>query len=275
MKIVRAAAVAATLAVVSAQCTTTVQGTGTGDAGLVCGPADVTNLAVAAMHTPRAPHAGKCTTQQIDDYAQCQGAKATALCPQFAPGGASADCGACIESQHGDPVWGVIVFDKSTATFNVEGCVDDALGDVALQGTEEGSCGDFLHDAYGCQEAACSACGGTPIDTCPPVPEAAPADDAGDASDAEDASDAAVCVPSDFARCAALTLASATDASAAGECQSRDAKVVDPAGPCAPLFGASPPPDVASCFPDSSLADAGAAQQVDWLERIVAYMCGP
>ena len=213
------------------------------DASLACGPVDVSSFKPDLMTAPHAPHLGKCTSQQIDDYAQCQGAKNTDLCGQFKAGQPAADCGACIETQQGAPEWGVIVFSGSTALFNIEGCVDDALGQVSSEvhtpDAGAGSCGDELHASYGCQETACSAC-----------------------------------TNGDFTICDSQVLFAGDDASAPGECKVWDDAVNDPSGPCAPLFSPTPPADVASCFPDASLASDTTKQEVDWLTRIVTYMCG-
>ncbi len=109
------------------------------------------------MHTPKPAHQNLCTVgvvSQATDYALCQTGN-TDKCNQFQPGQASAACSACIESKTTDATWGVIVFDGTKATFNIEGCVDDALGQV---GAEPNSCGELLHDSYGCQDAACGMC---------------------------------------------------------------------------------------------------------------------
>jgi len=266
------------------------------DAGIACGPVDVTlsgfdGGSPETMRPPVGAHVGACSAAQVEDYAQCQGAKNTTLCPQFAPGGASAACGACIESPKQSPdgapsTWGILVFNASTGTasFNIEGCVDEALGQVQNENVQggTGSCGDLLHDSYGCQEAACSSCTGSPIDTCPPVPiedagdagdaDAADATLAADAADADDADDgdAAPCPRSDFAICVESALSTSDPAG----CSSYGAKVADPNGPCAPLFDdAGPPADATACFPDPSIGDP-TQQEVDWLRRIVTFMCG-
>lgn len=123
-----------------------------------CPPVDDAGVFVPTpMHTPKPAHQNLCTVGQVSqavDYADCQGGN-TDKCNQFRPGQASAACGACIESQITDPTWGIIVFDGTKATFNIEGCVDDALGQVGL---EPNSCGELLHDSYGCQDFACGTC---------------------------------------------------------------------------------------------------------------------
>ena len=207
------------------------------DAGLVCAPSDAGTTSTT-MTPPHPPHENKCTAQQIHDYAQCQGNQATDLCSQFGAGQPGADCGACIESQINAPTWGVVVFNGSTAVFNVEGCVDDALGQVSLELANQGpgSCGDLLHASYGCQESACSACTGT-----------------------------------DFDSCDRQVLFAGDDASAAGVCAAANETVLT-SSLCAPLFSADGG-DFTACFPDASLTSTN--QQVDWLSRIVTYMCGP
>ncbi len=209
------------------------------DAALACAPSDAGST--SGLTPPHPAHLGKCSAQQILDYAQCQGAQQTSLCPQFASGQPAADCGTCIESQLNSPTWGVIVFTGSTATFNIEGCVDDALGEVALERANGGggSCGDLLHDSYTCQESACSACSGT-----------------------------------EFEACDNATLFAGDDASTPGACHALDV-AASSSTQCAPLFSATPPSDVTQCFPDASLNGDPTKQEVDWLQRIVTYMCGP
>lgn len=129
-----------------------------------CGPVDVSSFQPTTMKPPNAPHANKCTTQQVSDYAQCQGAKQTSLCQQFADGQSGQTCRMCIETQTTDAKWGVIVFEGSgNGVFNIEGCVDDALAEVSL---EPKSCGQLLYASYGCQQAACGLCAGDALDTC-------------------------------------------------------------------------------------------------------------
>jgi hypothetical protein len=198
-----------------------------------CGPADVSGYQPPALTPPNPPHQNKCSTQQIDDYAQCQGADDQALCKQFADGQSGQTCRECIETQSTDPRWGVIVFTGSNGVYDIAGCVDDALGEVsdekASGGT--GSCGDLLFASFGCQLAACGACKGSAFDTC--------------ASDVVDSA-----------------------------CQAFDMPVESSSGPCADLFGDAAPSDASSCFPDGSITDP-IQHQVDWLQRIVGYMCGP
>lgn len=201
--------------------------------GGVCGPVDVSGFKPAVLTPPNAPHSNKCTTQQVSDYAQCQGAKMSVFCTEFADGKPGATCRQCIETQTVDPRWGVIVFAGSGAgTFNVEGCVDDALSQVSQEKANSGagSCGDVLFASYGCQQAACSACRDEAFSTC------------------------------------------ATDATQGG-CKSYNALFESPTGPCATLLGDAAPADANNCFPDASISDA-TLQEVDWLTRIVGYMCG-
>lgn len=201
------------------------------DAG-VCGPVDVSGYQPQPLVPPNPPHQNKCTSQQVSDYAQCQGAKQTSLCQQFADGQSGQTCRQCIETQSTDPRWGVIVFAGSNGTFNIEGCVDDALDQVAQEKASggAGSCGDLLFASYGCQEAACGACQG-----------------------------------SDFDACVASALA--------GSCKSYDTPVESSTGACSALFGDAAPADSNACFPDTTITDS-TQQQVDWLTRIVGYMCG-
>lgn len=188
------------------------------------------NFGVISATNP--PHQNACTQAQTADYAQCQGAKNTSLCTQFKAGGPSAACGACIETQHDAPdggtsTWGVIVFSGATAFFNVEGCVNDALG----QTDPATSCGQKLFELYTCQAAACSTCTG-----------------------------------SDFSSCELQVLH--------GVCATENDAAFSPTGPCGALVGDVVPADVFNCFPDTSITDS-TSQEVDWLTRMVGYMCGP
>jgi len=131
------------------------------DGGL-CGPVPVASYTPAAMHPPNPPHAGACTDQQSADYAACQGGDAS-KCTEFQTGQPAQACGACIETQESAATWGVIVFDGSSGFVNIEGCVDDALGQV---GIEPASCGQLLFASYGCQQAACGLCAGSAEDAC-------------------------------------------------------------------------------------------------------------
>ncbi len=130
--------------------------------GGVCGPLDVTSYLPETMHPPNPPHAGKCTDQQAIDYASCEGGN-TSKCTQFGAGQPAEACGMCIETKKTDTKWGVVVFDGSSGLPNIEGCVDDALGEVSL---EPKSCGQLLFASYGCQQAACGLCAGDALDAC-------------------------------------------------------------------------------------------------------------
>jgi len=183
---------------------------------------------------PNAPHQNKCTSQQTSDYAQCQAAKNTSLCKQFADGQSGQACRQCIETQASDQRWGVIVFQGTTSgTINVEGCVDDALGQTSKEkengGT--GSCGDLLHASYGCQDQACAACSGDDAQSC-------------------------------------------IDDAVSGGCKSYDQAVQSGTGPCSALLGDAAPAAASACFPDDTISDP-TQRDVDWLTRIVGYMCGP
>ena len=199
----------------------------------MCGPVDVTGFQPTALVPPNPPHQNKCTSQQTSDYAQCQAAKVTSLCKQFADGQSGQACRQCIETQSTDQRWGVIVFQGTSGTINVEGCVDDALAQTSKEkengGT--GSCGDLLHASYGCQTEACAACSSDELGAC--VNEAV-----------------------------------------SGGCKSYDQAVQSGTGPCSKLLSDAAPPAVAACFPDDSISDP-TQRDVDWLTRIVGYMCGP
>lgn len=202
------------------------------DGPLACQPdagPDGGNIPDMALTQP--PHQNACNPQQITDYAKCQGAKQTDLCAEFKPGGTGEACGKCIETPFeidgGTAVWGVIVFNGSTAFMNVEGCVNDALGTY--------DCGNALYHLYRCEELVCSACTGSDFATC----------------ELESTSDPTYCKPyADI--------------------------VNDSSGPCSAINDpdAAISGDVTNCFPDTSITDS-TSQQVDWLTRIVTYMCGP
>jgi len=204
------------------------------DAPTMCGPVDVTGYLPTPLVPPNPPHQNKCTSQQTSDYAQCQAAKVTSLCKQFADGQSGQACRQCIETQSTDQRWGVIVFQGTTSgTINVEGCVDDALGQTSKEkengGT--GSCGDLLHASYGCQDQACAACSSDDAQSC-------------------------------------------LDEALTGGCKSYDQAVESATGPCSALLSDAAPPASAACFADDSISDP-TQRGVDWLTRIVGYMCGP
>jgi hypothetical protein len=216
-----------------------------GDAALdsdapVCPPVDDAGVFVPTpMHTPKPAHQNLCSGQQSADYAACQTGN-TDKCDQFQPGQASAACSACIESQITDATWGVIVFDGTKATFNIEGCVDNALGQVGL---EPNSCGELLHDSYGCQDAACGTCSSSNTALV----------------DAR---------PDDFTVCDNLAVL--------GVCKPFDDKVQSTTGPCAALLvsgDATLSGAVAACFPDPARVPPD--QENDWLTRIIGFICGP
>ena len=204
----------------------------TGDVA-ACGPVDVSSYQPEPLTPPNPPHQSKCSEQEVGDYAQCQGAKVTSLCHQFEDGQPAQTCRQCIETQKTDPRWGPLVFvGSSVAVFNVEGCIDDALGQVQQEKASggSGSCGDLLYASYGCQDAACDACTGDAFDAC-------------------------------------------VTAVASGSCKAYDAPVESSTGACAAIIEDAAPPEVSSCIPDSTIVDP-TQQEVDWLQRIVGYMCG-
>jgi len=194
---------------------------------------------IQPMQATHAPFQNACSLQQIKDYAQCQGAKNTDLCMQFKPGQPGEACGKCIETPYsvdsGAPEWGVIVFNGSTAFVNIEGCVNQALGTF--------DCGSAMHALYQCEEISCSGCSGTDFGNC----------------ELESAIDPGYCEPL---------------AHAVNPCEgaSPDAGCV-PTGPCAAIFSPSIPCTAQNCFPNAACDDS-TRQQVDFLERIVGYMCG-
>ena len=117
---------------------------------------------ITDMQPTHPPHQNACNAAQIADYVKCQADKQTDFCTEFKPGGTAEACGKCIETpatvDAGTPLWGVIVFNGSTASMNVEGCVNVALGTY--------DCGNALHHLYQCQEIVCSACTGSDFASC-------------------------------------------------------------------------------------------------------------
>ncbi len=200
------------------------------DAPTQCGNVDVSGYQPTTMQPPNAPHAGKCTSQQASDYAQCQGAKNNNLCGQFADGMPGQTCRQCVETQSTDTRWGVLVFTGSNGVFNTEGCVDDVLADVALEKANggAGSCGDLLSALYGCEDYECNACTGSAYDSC---------------------------------------------VASISQCNAFETPVDSATGPCAVLFGDAAPSDVHACFPNPQISDP-TQQEVDWIDRMVTYMCG-
>jgi hypothetical protein len=195
-----------------------------------CGPLDASGFQPAAMMPASAPHAGACSAQQASDFAKCLGGGDAALCQQFQQGMPGQACGECVETPATAAHWGVVVTSGSSNVFNVEGCIDAALGELALEKGSggSGSCGDLLYAFYGCEAAACAACVGSSRDMC-----------VGQAGSA---------------------------------CSTYDAPVESSSGPCAPLLSADA--SVApSCTPNAAITDPQ-AQVVDWIQRMVTFMCG-
>jgi hypothetical protein len=213
------------------------------DAGPVldAGDAGDAGQQIQDMNPTQPPYQNACSAQQIADYAQCQGAKNTDLCKQFMAGATGEACGKCIETPFeidgGTAVWGVIVFNGSTAFTNVEGCVNDALGTF--------DCGNSMHHLYQCEESVCGGCTGSDFGNC----------------ELESSMDPNYC-------------RSFADAVNPCELEPPDAGCVQ-TSPCAPILGdAGIPCPASNCFPDASITDP-TQQQVEWLQRIVTYMCGP
>jgi hypothetical protein len=142
---------------------------------LSCGPADASSFspdAGGAMKPPKPAHANVCTSTQITDYANCQGQQDPNSCNSFQsdigpPGVANTACGQCIESQASDPSWGVIIFDNTmmSSNVNIGGCVDDAIGQSVVDGGPV-TCGQLLYQSYGCQNAVCSGCAADDFNAC-------------------------------------------------------------------------------------------------------------
>jgi hypothetical protein len=189
------------------------------------------------MMPAKAPHAGACTLQQASDYSLCRGASNMALCQEFQTGMPGAACRQCIESQTTDPSWGAVVLSDAdadgatTSVYNTPGCIDDALGQGALeQGNDGGgSCGDLVFALSGCESVACAACLGSSRDMC-------------------------------------------IGAAAASTCSGYDVPVQSMSGPCGAVL-ADAPASVKSCFPNPQISNPQ-QQEVDWISRLVWFMCG-
>ena len=115
--------------------------------------------------------------------------------------------------------------------------IGGCVDDAMMQtASEPNSCGQLLYASYQCQSAACGAC---------------PAGLSFDASS--------------FDQCDAIAVATV--------CASFDARVQADAGPCGALQ-ASLSGTARACFPDSTITDPN-QQEIDWLTRIIGFMCGP
>jgi hypothetical protein len=203
------------------------------EASIDAGP-DANQFIITQMNPPHAPM-NACTSQELSDYALCQAQKQGDSCKQFNPGGSSASCGACLESQESDPTWGIIVFNGQAGSFNIPGCVDLELGQVAQEVPDGGvaTCGQALEKSYECQDQAnaqyCNACLDAPTTTA----------------------------------CQQAVLGQV--------CNVFDDQVTSL---CASLFSAAADAGVLACFPDATDTDP-LHQEQQWLMTVGAIFCDP
>lgn len=113
-------------------------------------PQDVSMFKPATLTPPNGKHQNKCTPTQLADYKACVNGD-MAKCAQFQKGMPGESCVNCIETDKTAMAWGPLVVDGMNASINVEGCLVLALNDAGPS-----SCGQLLHDSYGCQDLACA-----------------------------------------------------------------------------------------------------------------------
>lgn len=137
--------------------------------GLACEVCDVSGFSSSVMAEPIGPMSGDCTDQDISDFdTACIATSATQSSCSAWEQSASKACVGCLLTQDTAAKWGALVCNSSGCNFNVQGCVDLALGTVSQekQAGGSGSCGDAINASYGCQEYACSTCSTTDFSNC-------------------------------------------------------------------------------------------------------------
>jgi hypothetical protein len=82
------------------------------------------------------------------------------------------------------------------------------------------------------------------------------------------------CQDAACAACSSDELEACTSDAVSSGCKSYDQAVQSSTGPCSALLSDAAPPAIEACFPDDSISDT-TQRGVDWLTRIVGYMCGP
>jgi MYXO-CTERM domain-containing protein len=135
--------------------------------GLSCEVCNVSGFTPTTMAAPIGPTSGDCTDQDISDFdTACLAASATQSTCSTWESSASKSCLGCLLTQDTATQWGALVCNTSGCNFNVQGCVDLALGTVSQekQAGGSGSCGDAINASYGCQEYACGTCSTTNSD---------------------------------------------------------------------------------------------------------------
>ena len=137
--------------------------------GLACEMCDVSNYSPTVMGAPIGPMSGDCTDQDISDFdTACIASNATQQTCQTWESNASQSCLGCLLTNQTDVKWGALVCTSTGCSFNVQGCVDLALGTVSQEQGQggSGSCGDAINASYGCQEYACDTCSTTDFSNC-------------------------------------------------------------------------------------------------------------
>jgi hypothetical protein len=205
------------------------------DAPLAC-QLDAAAAPDAALNPTHPAHQNACTAAQAQDYAQCQSKLNTDLCVQFKPSGTSAACGACIETPADAPDGGPGTW--GVIVFNGPTAFMNVEGcvDVALGQTTNQNPPSCGQLLHNLYTCEAITCSG--------------------------------CSGSDFNTCELVSIQDF------GVCKANDDAVSSTTGPCGVLASDVWPPDVTNCFPDTSITDT-TQQQVDWLKRIVTFMCGP
>lgn len=137
--------------------------------GLACEMCNVSGYSPTVMGAPIGPTSGDCTAQDISDFdTACIASSATQTTCSAWEGTASKACLGCLVTQQTAAKWGALVCTSTGCNFNVQGCVDLALGTVSQeqQAGGSGSCGDAINASYGCQEYACGTCATTDFSNC-------------------------------------------------------------------------------------------------------------
>jgi len=102
---------------------------------------------------PNGKHQNRCTQHVLDVYTGCAIDHDMNAC-SHPWGTVSKDCLECLQSTMNDPSWGPEVSaDQSLMYLNIEGCINLATGQSGPT-----SCGQRLHDIYGCERVACAEC---------------------------------------------------------------------------------------------------------------------
>jgi len=205
------------------------------DSPSVCGPVDVTGYQPKTFVPPNPPHQNKCTTKEVADYAQCQGAGVTSLCSQFADGSRARRAGNASRRKRGDVRWGVIVFAGNSHRVDQHRRLRRRRARRRRR-----------------KKKKTAARARAAITSLPRTAAKTPR----------------------AARARTQRSTHCAQSAIVGGCKSYDQAVTSPTGPCSVLLSDAAPPSVKACFADPSIADP-TQREVDWLTRIAAFMCGP